>query len=66
MISQVYSSVHWVQTLNYLQEQNVDNFIEIGPSKILSGMVRKTLKDVNISAVSKINDLENFKLTEHC
>ena len=42
-----------------LKKQNVDTFIEIGPSKILSGLVRKTLKDVNISAVCKISDL-NF------
>ena len=58
MPEQIHSSVKWVQTLNYLKEQGVDNFIEIGPAKILSGMVRKTLKDVKISAISTKEDLK--------
>lgn len=58
MISQIYSSVQWVKTLNYLKEQGVTNFIEIGPSKILAGMVRKTLKDINVTSICNINDLE--------
>ncbi len=41
MPAQIYSPVRWVETLNYLKEQGTDHFIEIGPSKILSGMVRK-------------------------
>ena len=60
MPEQIHSSVKWVQTLNYLKEQGVDNFIEIGPAKILSGMVRKTLKDVKIFAISNKEDLEKF------
>jgi len=58
MPAQIYSSVRWVQTLNYLKEQGVDNFIEIGPAKVLTGMVRKTLKDVKVSAISTVEDLE--------
>ena len=58
MPEQIYSSVKWVQTLNYLKEQGVDNFIEIGPAKVLTGMVRKTLKDVKASAISTVEDLE--------
>lgn len=58
MPEQIYSSVKWVQTLNYLQEQGVDTFIEIGPAKVLTGMVRKTLKDVKALAISTVNDLE--------
>ena len=60
MISQIYSSVQWVKTMNYLKEQGVTNFIEIGPSKILAGMIRKTLKDVNVASICNINDLEKI------
>ena len=35
-----------------------NNFIEIGPAKVLTGMVRKTLKDVKVSAISTVEDLE--------
>ena len=58
MPAQIYSPVCWVQTLNYLKDNGVNNFIEIGPSKILSGMVRKTLKEVKIYAITNIADLE--------
>jgi len=60
MSKQIYSSVKWVQTLNYLKEQGVDTFIEIGPSKVLTGMVRKTLTDVKTFAISKVEDLEKI------
>ncbi len=60
MPAQIYSSVRWVQTLNYLKEQGVDNFIEIGPAKVLTGMVRKTLKDVKATAVTSANELEKL------
>ena len=59
MPAQIYSPVMWVQTLNYLKEQGVDTFIEIGPAKVLTGMVRKTLKDVQSYAICNIKDLEN-------
>ncbi len=60
MPEQIYSSVQWVKTLNTLKDNGVDNFIEIGPSKILLGMVRKTLKDVKINAITCIDDLEKI------
>lgn len=60
MPEQIYSSVQWVKTLNTLRDNGVDNFIEIGPSKILSGMVRKTLKDVKINAITCIDDLDKI------
>ena len=60
MPAQIYSSVRWVQTLNYLKSQGVDTFIEVGPAKILTGMVRKTLKDVNATAICTVADLEKL------
>ena len=60
MPEQIYSSVQWVKTLNYLFENGVDNYIEIGPNKILTGLVRKTLKDVKISAITTVADLEKY------
>ena len=39
-------------------QQGVNNFIEIGPGKVLSGLVKKTNKDVKIS---NFNSLDNLK-----
>ena len=45
---QMYSSVLWEDSLNYLSEQGVTVFMEVGPGKVLSGLVKKTVKGVTI------------------
>ncbi|MCR4881360.1 MAG: ACP S-malonyltransferase [bacterium] len=60
MPAQIYSSVQWVKTINCMKDNGVDTFIEIGPSRILSGMVRKTLKEVKVFAITSVSDLENI------
>ena len=36
------------------------NFIEIGPGKVLSGMVKRTVKNVNCFAINSITDIKNL------
>lgn len=45
---QVFSPVRWEETIRYLFDQGVTVFVEVGPGKVLSGLVKKTLKDVTI------------------
>lgn len=60
MAEQIYSSVHWKQTISYMIEQGVDVFIEIGPGKVLSGMIKK----INRSAKTyNISDTETLHAT---
>lgn len=46
LAQQVSHAVRWVDTLHALQDQGVDTFIEVGPGKTLSGLVKRTLSDV--------------------
>ena len=39
----------------------IDNFVEIGPGKVLTGMVKRTLKDVNCFSINSIADIKNLK-----
>lgn len=64
MIKQMYSSVYWYQSINYMVEQGVETFVEIGPGKVLSGMIRKICKTAKVYNVSDAESLENF-LSEH-
>ena len=44
-----------------MSEAGVKNFIEIGPGKVLSGMVKRTIKDVNCFSINSIADIKNLK-----
>ena len=45
---QIFSPVLWEDTLRYLDNNNVKIFVEVGPGKVLSGLVKKTVKDATI------------------
>ena len=44
-----------------MSKAGVKNFIEIGPGKVLSGMVKRTIKDVNCFSINSIADIKNLK-----
>lgn len=48
LANQVSHAVRWVDTLRTLQDQGIDTFIEVGPGKTLSGLVKRTLSDVRV------------------
>lgn len=52
LIEQVYSPVLWEDTVNYLLEQGVDTFIEIGSGNVLSGLVKKINRKASVFAVN--------------
>jgi malonyl CoA-acyl carrier protein transacylase len=41
LVRQMYSSVQWMETVISLREQGADNFVEVGPGKVLSGLARR-------------------------
>ncbi len=52
LIEQVYSPVLWEDTVNYLLNKGVDTFVEIGPGSVLSGLVKKVNRKVNVFAIN--------------
>lgn len=48
LAKQVSHAVRWVDTLHALQDQGIDTFIEVGPGKTLSVLVKRTLSDVRV------------------
>lgn len=61
MIKQIYSSVLWTQSVNYMLDQGVDVFIEIGPGKVLSGMIKKISRSSKIYNVGDTASLQKTK-----
>lgn len=57
LVRQAMSPVRWVETLRNMQADGVDTFVECGAGRTLSGLVKKTLKDVKILRVENIKTL---------
>ena len=61
LIEQIYSSVKWRESILRMSKENVRNFIEIGPGKVLTGMVKRTIKDANCFSINSIADIKNLQ-----
>src|SRR5207253_5496795 len=46
LVRQVSSPVRWHESITYLVEEGVDTFVEVGPGKVLSGLVRQIERSV--------------------
>ena len=60
MVKQLFSPVEFSQSIEYLIEQGVDHFVEIGPNKVLSGLVKKISRDVKITSIQTIDDIKGW------
>ena len=60
LIDQIFSTVKWRESLIHMSESGVKNFIEIGPGKALTGMVKRTIKDANCFSINSITDIKNL------
>lgn len=61
---QVSSPVRWQQSVEKMIADGVDEFVEIGPGRTLSGFMRKINKDVKVCNIDKMEDFEKF-VAEH-
>jgi len=58
LIEQICSTVRWRESIINMYNENVTNFIEIGPGKVLSGMVKRTVKNINCFSINSIDDMK--------
>ena len=59
LIKQIENRVRWRESINYMIKNKINKFIEIGPGKVLSGLIKKINRDVNISNINYINNIKN-------
>ncbi len=62
LINQIESRVRWRESINYMIDKGIAHFIEIGPGKVLSGLVKRINKDVKINTINSENDIRELKL----
>lgn len=58
--SQSFGPVKWVDTIKKLKENGVDTIYEIGPGKVLAGLIKKIDKEINVINVNSIEDINNL------
>ena len=60
LIEQIFSTVKWRESLIEMSNTGIKNYVEIGPGKVLSGMVKRTIKGANCFSINSITDIKNF------
>ena len=60
LIEQIFSTVKWRESIINMSDTNVINYIEIGPGKVLTSMVKRTIKNVNCFSINSIADIEKL------
>ena len=60
LVQQIYTKVRWRETITYMKKNNINEFIEIGPGKVLSGLVKRITKDALSISLNSIEDIKNI------
>ena len=62
LIKQIENRVRWRESVNNMINNGVNHFIEIGPGKVLSGLVKRINKEVKIDTINNQEDIENLRI----
>ena len=64
LIKQIENPVRWRESVIYMINKGVRKFVEIGPGKVLSGLVKRIDKSVTIVSINELDDLQGVKLND--
>ena len=60
LLKQITNRVRWRETMIKMQENNIETFVEVGISKVLSGMVAKTCPSIKIYTINSVESMAQF------
>jgi len=64
LVKQIESRVRWRESVLLMIDKGVNQFIEIGPSKVLSGLIKRIDKNVKVSAINTEEDIKLININE--
>ncbi len=64
LIKQIESRVRWRESINYMISKGIKEFIEIGPGKVLSGLIKRIDKSVKVGAINSEEDISSIKIND--
>ena len=62
LIKQIENRVRWRESILNMVKNDVNHFIEIGPGKVLSGLIKRINREVKIDTINNQTDIENLKI----
>jgi [acyl-carrier-protein] S-malonyltransferase len=62
LIDQIENRVRWRESVIHMINNGVNHFIEIGPGKVLSGLIKRIDKNVKINTINNESDIKDLKL----
>ncbi|MDC9614175.1 ACP S-malonyltransferase [Xenorhabdus khoisanae] len=57
LVRQLYNPVRWAESVEYIAEQNIEQLLEIGPGKVLTGLTKRIVDTLNAVAVNDVSSL---------
>tara|TARA_B100000579_G_scaffold126453_1_gene101992 strand:- start:155 stop:1081 length:927 start_codon:yes stop_codon:yes gene_type:complete len=62
LIKQIENRVRWRESVIYMIKNDVNQFVEIGPGKVLSGLIKRINRNVKINTINNQEDIKNLKI----
>ena len=62
LVSQIEKKVRWRESIINMINHGVEHFIEIGPGKVLTGLIKRIDQNVKISSINSQSDIETLKI----
>ena len=64
LIKQIESRVRWRESVMLMIDKGINKFIEIGPGKVLSGLIKRIDKNVKVSAINNEEDIKLININD--
>jgi len=64
LIKQIESRVRWRESVNLMLEKKITQFIEIGPGKVLSGLIKRMDRNAKVTSINSEDDIKQINLND--
>jgi [acyl-carrier-protein] S-malonyltransferase len=64
LVKQIESRVRWRESVQLMINKGTSQFIEIGPGKVLSGLIKRIDRNVKVSAINTEEDIKLININE--
>ena len=64
LVKQIESRVRWRESVLFMINKGITQFIEIGPGKVLSGLIKRIDRNVKVSAINTVEDIKLININE--